>query len=137
GAGPDNAPVQAFTATRFGGVADQRNGFTTIIDGGSLDDSIWGSTVFNLTEDAVQEFTVFRSQFDAQYGQALNAIVSVATKSGTNKLSGTAFYFGRDRALSATNFFATEKPPFSQKRVGGSVGGPMILNKTHFFFAYE
>jgi hypothetical protein len=63
--------------------------------------------------------------------------VTVVTKSGTNKVSGSAFYFGRDQKLNATNAFATSKPPFQQKRVGGSVGGPIALNRTHFFGGYE
>lgn len=136
GAGMQNGP-QSFLTTRFGGAADQRNSFTTVIDGGTINDSIWGATISNVTQDAVQEFTVFRNQFDAQYGQALNTVVSVATKSGTNELHGSGFYFGRDRALNALNYFEKEKPPFSQQRYGGTVGGPIALNKTHFFGSYE
>lgn len=137
GSGPDNSRVQYFNPTRFGGVADQRNGFTTIIDGGDIDDAIWGSTTMNFTQEAVQEFKVFRNQFDAQYGNALVAVVTVASKSGTNRLNGSGFYFGRDRSLNARNAFAGKKAPFDQQRVGGSFGGPIVLNKTHFFGAYE
>ena len=116
---------------------DQRNGFTTIIDGGDVDDVIWGSTTMNFTQEAVQEFKVFRNQFDAEYGNALAAVVTVVSKSGTNQVSGSGFYFGRDRALNAKNAFATEKPPFDQQRYGGSIGGPIVQNRTHFFGAYE
>ncbi|MCC7418227.1 MAG: TonB-dependent receptor [Acidobacteria bacterium] len=127
-----------FATTRFGGVADPRNGYTTIIDGGPVDDAIWGSPTINMTQDAVQEFKVFRNQFDAQYGQALAAVVTVVTKSGSNQVSGSGFYFGRDRKLNATNAFATAgKPPFNQTRVGGSLGGPVVQNRTHYFSAYE
>ena len=73
----------------------------------------------NFTQEAVQEFKVFRNQFDAEYGNALAAVVTVVSKSGTNQVSGSGFYFGRDRALNATNAFATEKPPFDQQRYGG------------------
>jgi Carboxypeptidase regulatory-like domain len=103
-----------FATSRFGGGADPRNGYTTIIDGGDIDDAIWGSPTINLTQDAVQEFKVYRNQFDAQYGQAMSAVVTVVTKSGTNDLNGSAFYFGRDDALNATDPFATTKPPFRQ-----------------------
>ena len=138
GSGPDNARSQSFVITKFGGVADQRNGFSTIFDGGAIDDSIWGSTLMNVSQEAVQEFRVFRNQFDAQYGSALQSVVTVITKSGGNQFSGSGFYFGRDRALAAKNAFVTgEKPPFSQNRVGGSLGGPIVANKTHFFGAYE
>src|SRR5439155_16618353 len=89
------------------------------------------------TQEAVQEFKVFRNQFDAEYGGALSAVVTVVSKAGGNHFSGSGFYFGRDRALNEKNFFAKEKPPFSQQRYGGSIGGPIALNKTHFFTAYE
>src|SRR6185295_17765676 len=136
GSGP-TAGTGKFAFTKFGGVADQRNGYTTLIDGGSVDDTDWGSPTINVTQDAVQEFKVFRNQFDAQYGSALSAVVSVVTKAGGNQFSGSAFYFGRDDALNAKNFFATTKPPFNQTRVGGSFGGPIKQNRTHFFSAFE
>src|SRR5947199_1074589 len=135
GSAPDNSRTQYFNPTKFAGVADQRNGFTTVIDGGAVDDTIWGSTVMNFTQEAVQEFKVYRNQFDAEYGGALAAVVSVVSKAGANQLSGSGMYFGRDRALNAQDYFTTTKPPFSQKRLGGSLGGPIVLNKTHFFGA--
>ncbi len=142
GSGPPPLPAMTgvlskFYVTKFGGVADQRNGYTTLIDGGSVDDTDWGSPIVNLTQDAVQEFKVYRNQFDAEYGNALAAVVAVVSKSGTNVFNGTAFEFGRDASLNATNAFATTKPPFSQERVGGSFGGPISQNRTHFFGAYE
>jgi Carboxypeptidase regulatory-like domain len=136
GSGPTTGTGK-FAYAKFGGVADQRNGFTTLIDGASVDDTDWGSPIINVTQDAVQEFKVFRNQFDAQYGSALSAVVAVVTKAGGNQFSGSAFYFGRDDALNAKNYFATTKPPFNQTRVGGSFGGPIRQNQTHFFSAFE
>jgi len=137
GSGPINSTVGRFAVTKFGGPADQRSGYSTLVDGGDVDDAQWGSPTINVSQDAVQEFKVFRGQFDAQYGHALNAVVSVATRSGGNTLSGTGFYFGRDDALNARYPFATEKPPFSETRVGASAGGPLVRNRTHAFGAYE
>jgi carboxypeptidase family protein/TonB-dependent receptor-like protein len=139
GAAPMNnlAVTTRFAVTKFGGVADQRNGYTTIIDGSTVDDATWGTPVINMTQDAVQEFKVFRNQFDAQYGSALNAVVNVVSKSGTNQPGGTAYYFGRDKNLNAKNALATSVPPFEQSRVGGTFGGPIALNKTHIFAAVE
>ncbi len=137
GSGPLNASVTRFATTKFGGVADQRSGFTTLIDGGDVDDAQWGSPTINLSQESVQEFKVFRYQFDAQYGQALNAVVSVVTRSGGNRVSGSGFYFGRDAALNARNAFARTKPPFDEQRFGATAGGPIARNRTHFFGAYE
>jgi hypothetical protein len=136
---PGSAPYTGykFAVTKIGGVADQRNGFTTIIDGGDVDDAIWGSPTINMTQDAVQEFKVMRNQFDAQYGAALTAVMNVVTKSGTNNLSGTAFWFGRNQDFNARNYFATGNPDYAQVRDGGSLGGPIVHDKTHFFGAYE
>ena len=138
---PSTAPNnlgQKFAIIQFGGPADQRNGYTTIIDGGDIDDAIWGNPTINIPQDAVQEFKVFRNQFDAEYGSALAAVVSVVTKSGGNLFSGTGSYFGRDKALNAPNYFAAgPKPEFSQTRVGGTLGGPIVRNRTHFFGSYE
>lgn len=136
GAAPDQRPNR-FSITKFGGAADQRNSFTTIIDGGDIDDVIQGNPTINLSQDAVQEFKVFRNQFDAQYGNALTAVVAVVSKSGTNQLHGTGYYFGRDDALNAKNAFARTKPEYRQARVGGSAGGPLFRNRTFFFTSYE
>src|SRR5258705_2770061 len=137
GSAPDNSRVQYFNPTKFAGVADQRNGFTTVIDGGTVDDAIWGSTVMNFTQEAVLEFKVYRNQFDAEHGGALAAVVSVVSKSGSNNVSGSAMYFGRDDSLNSQELFTTTKPSYSQKRTGGSVGGPIVANKTHYFCAYQ
>lgn len=137
GSGPLNSTVGRFGVTKFGGPADQRSGYSTLVDGGDVDDAQWGSPTINVSQDAVQEFKVFRGQFDAQYGHALSAIVSVATRSGGNIPSGSGFYFGRDDALNARYPFATVKPPFDEHRLGLSAGGPLVRNRTHAFGAYE
>lgn len=136
GAAPDQRPNR-FSITKFGGAADQRNSFTTLIDGGDIDDVVQGNPTINLSQDAVQEFKVFRNQFDAQYGNALSAVVAVVSKSGTNDLHGSGYYFGRDDALNARNAFARTKPEYQQARVGGSAGGPIVQNRTFFFGTYE
>ena len=123
--------------TKFGAVPDQRYAYTTQIDGGAVDDAIWGNPTISLGQDAIAEFKVFRNQFDAQYGRATTAVVAVVTKSGTNRMSGSGYYFGRDKELNARNAYAKDVPPFKQTRLGYSFGGPLEQNRTHFFSAYE
>ena len=141
---PGAAPVAAesvytkWAITKFGGPADQRNGYTTIIDGASIDDSTFGSPVINMSQDAIQEFKVYNHQFDAQYGRAMNAVISVVTLSGGDKYHGTGYYFGRNAALNATNAMATVKPDYSLLRTGGTIGGPVPkLSNTHVFGSFE
>lgn len=123
------------------GGSDSRYNYTTIIDGGDVDDDIWGSPVQNFMQDSIQEFQVITNRFDAEYGKALEAVVNVVSKSGTNQLQGSAFFFGRHDSLRALSHFeelrGAEKPPFSQRRTGGTVGGPVVRDKMHFFGAYE
>jgi len=98
--------------------------------------------------DAVQEFKVITSNFDAQQGHTAGAVVNVITKSGTNSLHGTVYEFNRNDALMANDFFSNRlgkpKQPFRYNRWGATVGGPIIIPKlyhgkdrTFFFFAYE
>jgi hypothetical protein len=126
-----------FQTTKFGGPGNQRFGYITLVDGGDLHEPIWGHPSINLSQDAVAEFKVYRNQFDAEYGGALSAIVSVVSKSGTNRQSGSGFYFGRDDSLNAKNAYAVKKPPFQQVRVGASNGGALIESRTHYFVSYE
>ncbi len=137
GSGPLNTTPGRFATTKFGGAADQRSGVTTMVDGGDVDDAQWGSPTINVTQESVQEFRVFRHQFDAQYGNALNAVVSVVTRAGGNQFQGSAFYFGRDDTLNARNAFAQRPPPFDEQRVGGAVAGPLARNRAHLFGTYE
>jgi hypothetical protein len=131
------AQTSPYSVTVFGGVADQASGYTTLIDGAAIDDATWGTPVINMSQDAIQEFTVFRNQFDAQYGHALNAVVSVVTKSGGDQVHGTVYYFGRDVSLNARNWAATVVPPYSLFRGGATFGGPIKRNKTHYFGSVE
>jgi hypothetical protein len=119
------------------GGADSRYNYTTVIDGGDVDDDVWGAPVQSFMQDSIKEFQVITNRFDAEHGKALEAVLNVVSKSGSNTLSGTAFGFFRDSSLKSQNYFETEKPEFDQQRTGGTVGGPILLNRTHYFAAYE
>jgi hypothetical protein len=95
--------------------------------------------------DALQEFKVQTSTFDASYGRNPGANVNVVTKSGTNDLHGTGFYFLRDTSLNANPFFynrdrlATDpkKPILTQHQYGFTLGGPAIKDKLLLFGSWQ
>ena len=66
------------------GGGDSRYSYTTVVDGGDIDDDIWGSPVQSINEDSIKEFQVVTNRFDAEYGGALEGALNVVTKSGTN-----------------------------------------------------
>src|SRR5712692_2117123 len=88
--------------------------------------------------DTIQEFKVQTSLYDAQYGRGGGANVNVETRSGTADLHGNLYYFGRNEALDANNFFAnaTEVPrgEFRRSQPGGTLGGPSPWSKRRAFF---
>ncbi len=91
--------------------------------------------------DAVQEFKVKTNAFTAEFGHASGAVVNATIKSGSNNLHGTLFEFLRNDKLDANNFISNlagaPKGKFRQNQFGGSVGGPIVRNKTFFFFSYQ
>lgn len=91
--------------------------------------------------DAVGEFKVVTNNMSAEYGFRMGPKVLVSIKSGSNELHGSAFEFVRNEKLDATNFFANrsgaEKPTLRQNQFGGTLGGPIIKNKTFGFFSYQ
>jgi hypothetical protein len=85
--------------------------------------------------DAVSEFKIDSNNQKAEFEGA--ASVTIATKSGTNDFHGTLFYFNRNKAYAARNFFSPINPPFNRNEYGAMVGGPVIRNRTFFFGGYE
>ncbi len=92
--------------------------------------------------DATQEFRVITNNFSALYGFAPGAVVSIETKSGTNKFHGGVFEFLRNKALNASNCYFCVPPtstpdPLRRNQFGGYIGGPILKNKLFAFFNYE
>jgi len=89
--------------------------------------------------DAVGEFKVQTSTFSAEFGQSAGAVVNATIRSGTNQFHGSAFEYLRNSSLDALPYFQTSgtNPSFKQNQYGATVGGPVIKNKTFFFFAWQ
>jgi Carboxypeptidase regulatory-like domain/TonB dependent receptor len=112
-----------------------------LIDGVSNDDTLISGTRGGFSLEAVREYVVLANQFSAEYGIASGAIVSVVTRSGTNKTEGRAFILDRNEKLDAQDPFAhaqgSGKSPFSQQRFGGFLGGPVVKDRLFYFGSYE
>lgn len=92
-----------------------------------------------LPTDAIQEFNLEQNP-KAEYGWKPGEVINVGVKSGTNRLHGTAFAFGRDGAWDARNYFNTSPAPqlpLTMETFGGTVGGPIIKDKLFYFAGYE
>ncbi len=94
--------------------------------------------------DAIQEFKIQTSLYDAGYGRNPGANVNVVTKSGTNQYHGSAFEFFRNTALNANDFFRKLSPApndtrqiLNQNQFGGTFGGPVKKDKLFFFTSYQ
>ena len=88
--------------------------------------------------ETIQEFKVQNSLYDAQYGRGGGANVIVETKSGTAQLHGNTYYFGRNEALNANNFFANAtgvaRGEFRRHQPGGTLGAPVPWSRKRAFF---
>jgi hypothetical protein len=87
--------------------------------------------------DATQEFRVITNNFSAVYGFSPGAVVSIATKSGTNAFHGGAFWFVRNNDLNAADYFVHTVDPLKRNQFGAYIGGPVIKDKLFFFGNYQ
>lgn len=95
---------------------------------------------FEPSVDAIQEFKVQTNAYGAEFGNNMAAVVNVTIKSGTNTVHGTLYEFLRNEKLDAKNFFDNPNdpiPPFKLNQYGGTVGGPIVSDKTFFFADFQ
>src|SRR6185436_12772444 len=100
-----------------------------------------GRAPYQFSQDAVKEFQVNANAYSAEYGRAGGAVINVVTKSGTNDLDGTLFYFLRDKEYNANDYINVinnrAKSPYHFDQYGLSAGGPIIRDKHFFFVNYD
>jgi len=116
------------------------------LDGTDNQDPILGIIVVNPNLEAIQESKIALQNYDAEFGKAVAGLVTVQTKSGTNDVHGSGFYFRRTDALAARDPFTQFQkdpitgrfiPPARWQQFGGTLGGPIIKNKLFFFGDYQ
>jgi hypothetical protein len=125
----------------FGGI----RGFQTsyLVDGGDNNNAFFGQArgryraPYQFSNEVVQEFRVSPNSASAESGRTGGAVVNVVTKSGTNKLHGTAFYYLRDSSFDARAPELNIKPTDQQHQFGFTVGGPLRRNRIFFFAGYD
>ena len=116
-----------------------------MLDGGNNNDDVIGQragTQARTAIESVQEFQVITNQFDAQFGRTTGAIINAVTKSRDRTRSAAVrFIFGQEAAWTAKDYFAKErnlrKPDTKRVECGGTLGGPIVKDKAHFFFSLE
>lgn len=118
-----------------GGNASQS---TILVDGVDYTDPALGLAKTRVSQDAISEFRVVNSRFDAEVGGSAGGALTVLTKTGTNELKGSVFAYYRDQALRARGALEQESSvDFRRGQYGLTLGGPIVQDRTHFFLSGE
>jgi outer membrane receptor protein involved in Fe transport len=145
---------KGFGQFNINGNRDRSNNYT--LDGTDNNDPWFNNSALNqvgitgapatlLPLDAIQEFNL-QSQFTAEYGRNSGSVVNIVTRSGSNQLHGSLYWYNRNSWFDARNYFNPKVNPdgspnpqshFNNNNFGGSLGGPMYRDHTFFFLAYE
>jgi hypothetical protein len=104
------------------------------VDGVNAVNQVYGTVNIQPNIDTVEEFRVLTNSYSAEYGSATGAVTIAVMKSGTNTFHGNLFEFWQNDILNAGNYFTHERAKLRHNQFGGTVGGPIIRNKTFFFF---
>jgi hypothetical protein len=145
-----NVPGTVFVpSSEFLNDSFQANGQPTaanniVFDGANNTDEQRGSNVGGQTRaanESIAEVQVLTNQFDAEWGRASGAVINAVTKSGTNSFTGSAFQFFTGKGVTNKDFFTKvndqEKPDVGKTEWGGTLGGPIVRNRLHFFVSLE
>jgi hypothetical protein len=109
------------------------------LDGGTVQNMTLGVPILGLNPPAesLQEFKAEATNYSAEFGRTSGGAIMMTTRSGTNSFHGAAYEFLRNDKLDTRTFFSPGKAPLRYNIFGGSVGGPVIRDRTFFFFNYE
>jgi Carboxypeptidase regulatory-like domain/TonB dependent receptor len=129
------------------GGARARSNMVSVDGADAVDNSINGIRA-TVSQEAVQEFQIVLSNYNAEYGRATGGVINIITKSGGNDFHGDAFIYGRNKTFQARNPFSGQidpasgdlvpvKQPYTRVQTGLTLGGPIKKDKTFFFGSYE
>jgi hypothetical protein len=135
----DNSPAIGPAPTsgiNFGGQRARSNNVQ--VDGADNNDNSVNTVRATVSQEAVQEFQVVANGYNAEFGRASGGVINIITRSGSNEVRGTVFGFLRHRSFQARNPFSNESDPaFTRVQAGSTLGGPIVRDRTFFFFSYE
>lgn len=125
----------------FGGIRGYQSSY--LVDGGDYNNGFFSQArgryraPYQFSNEVVQEFRVSSNTYGAELGRAGGAVVNVVTKSGSNHIHGSAFYFIRDSEFAARQAFLDFKPHDQQQQFGFTFGGPLRRNRAFFFAGFD
>jgi hypothetical protein len=129
---------QGTTFFRANGQGNSAN--NTQVDGVDNTNPTLGLSIYIPSAEVVQEVNITTTNYNAEFGRAGGAVLNVVTRGGTNQLHGSLFEFNRNRALRARNMFNVvpqPQPNFVRNEFGGTLGGPIVKNKTFYFGGFQ
>lgn len=122
----------------FGGLNARAN--SVLIDGVDNNDIGSNGVRPTISQEAVSEFQINRSGYNAEFGRSSGGVINLVSKSGENQFHGDIYNYFRNERLDARNTFATGQandPSFKRNQPGFTFGGPIKRDRTFFFVAYE
>src|SRR5216684_5274085 len=127
--------------------ARARSNMVSVDGADAVDNSVNGIRA-TVSQEAVQEFQLILSNYNAEYGRAMGGVINIVTKGGSNDVHGNVFGFLRNKAFQARNAFSVEVDPvtgavnpvkqaYTRVQAGATLGGPIKKDKTFYFLSYE
>src|SRR5712692_8033579 len=117
------------------------------VDGADATDSSVNGVRATVSQEAVQEFQIIVSNYMPEFGRATGGVINIVTRGGSNDFHGNVFGFLRHKSIQARNPFSVSvdsagnavpvKQPFTRVQAGATLGGPIVKDKTFYFFSYE
>lgn len=135
----DNAPGLGAAPTSGLNMSGQRARSNLVnVDGADATDNSTNGVRSTVSQEDVQEFQIITNNYAPEYGRAAGGVVNIITRSGSNEFHGDVFGFLRNRNFQAVNPFSTvSNPAYTRVQAGAAFGGPIVKDKTYYFFSYE
>jgi len=139
-------PAAGYRGSGRLGFGGQRGVHTAyVVDGVSYDNPFFGGmrggenvhVAYTISQEAIQEFQVTSAGYGAEFGRSAGGVVEAVTRSGTNDLHGSAFWYFQDDSMRADDPFGRAPLDYTQNQFGATLGGPLKQDELHFFLAYD